>query len=178
MKIFQRFATKCISFYCLHVTISGKRAAIKRIQQMTSLYNIYKKDFACTNVHLYRCTNIIHMVYYFFGQKIIIFYQKKKREIELLEGGKCMTRGVSTIGAEKVKYINTEKDSNLSNSITQNWTDQAIRCYYQNCDCSTCPISKANYSFQCQMASVVKILVAELGHPDRERIWKSIIKAS
>lgn len=104
--------------------------------------------------------------------------QKKKWENELLEGGNYMACGISTIAAEKVKYISVEKDSSLSNSITQNWTDQAIRCFYNNCDCSTCSISKANYSFQCQMASVVKILLDELGRPDRERIWKSIIKAS
>jgi hypothetical protein len=82
----------------------------------------------------------------------------------------------STMG--KVKYINTAKTAGMSNSITQNWTDQAVRCYYNSCDCNKCSISKSNYSFECQMASVVKILLNELGPPDKERIWRSIIKVS
>lgn len=77
----------------------------------------------------------------------------------------------------KIKYINNENDSGMSNSITQNWTDSAIRCYYNNCNCSKCPIANGNYSFNCQMNSVVKILLNELGPPDKERIWKSIITA-
>ena len=66
----------------------------------------------------------------------------------------------------------------MSNSITKNWTDQAIRCFYNNCNCTNCTILKANYSFKCQMSSIVKILVKELGPPDKQRIWKSIIKVS
>lgn len=86
-----------------------------------------------------------------------------------------MSQSTVTIPITKVKYIDND---NMSNSITQNWTDQAIRCYYNNCKCSECSITKANYSFKCQMASVVQILLNELGPPDRDRIWKSIIKAS
>lgn len=78
----------------------------------------------------------------------------------------------------KIKYMSAESQLGMSNSITQNWTDQAIRCYYNNCNCNTCTIANNNYSFECQMASVIKILLHELGPPDKERIWKSIIKAS
>ncbi|MEW5821936.1 MAG: hypothetical protein AB1782_17205 [Cyanobacteriota bacterium] len=89
-----------------------------------------------------------------------------------------MTNSVRAHSAPKIKYISMDRLAGMSNSITQNWTDQAIRCYYSNCDCNTCSIANSNYSFECQMASVVKILLNELGPPDRERIWKSIIRAS
>lgn len=79
---------------------------------------------------------------------------------------------------KKIKYVNTGASTPMSNSITQNWTDQAVRCYYNQCDCTKCSIANSNYSFECQMASVVRILLNELGPPDRERIWRSIIKVS
>ena len=89
-----------------------------------------------------------------------------------------MAQSVRGHAVPKIKYIDQDKHYGMSNSITQNWTDQAIRCYYNNCNCSTCTITKGNYSFECQMASVVRILLKNLGPPDRERIWKSIIRAS
>ena len=79
---------------------------------------------------------------------------------------------------QRVKYLDSGVTGNMSNSITQNWTDQAIRCFYNNCDCNKCTITKGKYSFDCQMASVVRILYKDLGPPDKERIWRSIIKVS
>ncbi len=89
-----------------------------------------------------------------------------------------MAQSVMSCTVPRIKYLSDHDLSRMSNSITQNWTDQAIRCYYNHCDCTTCTIANSNYSFECQMASVVKILLNALGPPDRERIWKSIIKAS
>lgn len=57
----------------------------------------------------------------------------------------------------------------ISDSITQNWTQQALECYYLNCDCKRCSISQGNYSFICQMPRVVETLVATVGAPERER---------
>ena len=53
----------------------------------------------------------------------------------------------------------------ISDSITQNWTEQAIECYKINCDCSKCSISKGNYSFVCQMPKVLDALIKSLGKP-------------
>ncbi|MGD9580495.1 MAG: hypothetical protein AB7V50_03925 [Vampirovibrionia bacterium] len=89
-----------------------------------------------------------------------------------------MSQAAISCNNDRIKYLNNSAAAGMSNSITQNWTDQAIRCYYNSCDCNKCTISKGKYSFDCQMASVVKILYKELGPPDKERIWKSIIKVS
>lgn len=54
----------------------------------------------------------------------------------------------------------------FSDSIMQNWTQQAIECYNLCGDCSRCSIRKANYSFVCQMSKVVNMLLKTLGAPD------------
>ena len=46
----------------------------------------------------------------------------------------------------------------MSESITKNWTEQAIECYKLNGNCKECSIRKAHYSFDCQMPRVVEIL--------------------
>lgn len=56
----------------------------------------------------------------------------------------------------------------ISNSITQNWTEQALECYYLNCDCQKCSISKDNYSFICQMPKVIDTLLETVGEPEKE----------
>lgn len=56
----------------------------------------------------------------------------------------------------------------ISNSITQNWTEQALECYYLNCDCAKCSISKGNYSFICQMPKVIDTLLETVGEPEKE----------
>lgn len=53
----------------------------------------------------------------------------------------------------------------ISDSITQNWTEQAIECYRLNCDCSQCSVSKGNYSFVCQMPKVLDVLIKSIGRP-------------
>ena len=62
-------------------------------------------------------------------------------------------------------YFEPQTDC-ISESITQNWTDQAIECYSIKCDCSQCSISKGNYSFVCQMPKVLDILLKTCGKPD------------
>ncbi|MDD3149460.1 MAG: hypothetical protein PHV68_01380 [Candidatus Gastranaerophilales bacterium] len=72
-----------------------------------------------------------------------------------------------------------EKDKNLrfvvpenqgiSESITQSWTDQAIICYKNGCNCTECSIGKGNYSFVCQMPKVIQILIKKFGEPDENR---------
>lgn len=54
----------------------------------------------------------------------------------------------------------------VSDSIVQSWTPQAIECYKIHSDCANCPITKANYSFICQMKYIVDILLETLGLPD------------
>ena len=53
----------------------------------------------------------------------------------------------------------------ISDSITQNWTEQAIECYRLQCNCEQCSISKGNYSFACQMPKVLDVLIKSLGKP-------------
>lgn len=74
--------------------------------------------------------------------------------------------------AQKVAYLQTKDVSEISNSITKNWTDQAIRCYMNNCNCMECSISQGNYSFVCQMSSVVEILLNQIGPPEQNKVDK------
>lgn len=57
----------------------------------------------------------------------------------------------------------------MSDSITQNWTEQALECYYIDCDCAKCSISKGNYSFICQMPKVIDTLLQTVGEPEKNR---------
>lgn len=54
----------------------------------------------------------------------------------------------------------------ISCSITKNWTEQAIECYKLNGNCEACSIRKAHYSFDCQMPRVIEILKLMNGEPD------------
>lgn len=56
----------------------------------------------------------------------------------------------------------------ISDSITQNWTEQALECYYINCNCKKCSLSKGNYSFICQMPKVIDSLLETVGEPDKK----------
>ena len=58
----------------------------------------------------------------------------------------------------------------ISDSIVQNWTQQAYDCYKINSNCAICPITHAKYSFKCQMKHVVDILLETQGVPDEEAI--------
>lgn len=59
-----------------------------------------------------------------------------------------------------------QNDGELSDSILQSWTPQAIECYELGQNCSKCSITKGNYSFICQMPKVIKVLLQERGKPD------------
>ncbi len=74
----------------------------------------------------------------------------------------------------KISYIPSKENCEISNSITKNWTDQAIRCYLSNCNCMECSVAKSNYSFVCQMSSVVKILLEQIGPPEQNKIDKLV----
>jgi hypothetical protein len=74
----------------------------------------------------------------------------------------------------KISYIPTKDNNEISNSITKNWTDQAIRCYLSNSNCLECSICKSNYSFVCQMSSVIKILLEQIGPPEQNKINKLV----
>ncbi len=65
-----------------------------------------------------------------------------------------------------------EVSDEVSTSITQTWTDQAIKCYLTNADCANCSIPKGEYSFICQMNKVVPVLLKNLGEPDTRRVSK------
>lgn len=58
----------------------------------------------------------------------------------------------------------------ISDSIVQNWTLQALECYKIKCRCEDCPITKAHYSFKCQMMHIVDILLKTKGAPNEKEI--------
>jgi hypothetical protein len=57
------------------------------------------------------------------------------------------------------------QNEGISDSISKNWTEQAVFCYQINCDCEKCEIGRGNYSFVCQMHNVIKKLLVEIGPP-------------
>lgn len=57
----------------------------------------------------------------------------------------------------------------MSVSITQNWTEQAIECYSINCDCKRCSLRNGHYSFICQMPKVIDTLIQTVGVPECEK---------
>lgn len=59
-----------------------------------------------------------------------------------------------------------QNNGEISSSITQSWTEQAIECYSINCDCSKCSLKNGSYSFKCQMPKVIDILINSAGKPD------------
>lgn len=59
-----------------------------------------------------------------------------------------------------------EQPTTISESITRNWTEQALECYHLNGNCAECSIRKAHYSFDCQMPRVVEILKMVNGEPN------------
>lgn len=65
----------------------------------------------------------------------------------------------------------------VSDSIVQSWTPQAIECYNLHSDCANCPITRANYSFKCQMKHIVDILLSTIGVPEEEKQDKNDIVA-
>lgn len=72
---------------------------------------------------------------------------------------------------EKSKFYSIDNEfypqnkGEISDSITQNWTEQALECYSLGCDCSRCSISKGQYSFVCQMPKILDVLINMSGRP-------------
>ena len=69
---------------------------------------------------------------------------------------------------ENVEFYSPENE-NMSDSITQNWTEQALECYYIGCDCAKCSLRHGKYSFICQMPKVIDALLQTVGEPEKER---------
>ena len=68
---------------------------------------------------------------------------------------------------ENVEFYSPGNDE-MSDSITQNWTEQALECYYINCDCKKCSLRNGHYSFICQMPKVIDTLLQTVGEPDKK----------
>ena len=64
------------------------------------------------------------------------------------------------------EIFSPQTSGELSDSIVQNWTLQAIECYELKQKCENCSILKGNYSFVCQMPRVVDALLREYGAPE------------
>lgn len=62
-------------------------------------------------------------------------------------------------------FFTPQTNGELSSSIMQNWTEQALECYNLNQNCKKCSIARGDYSFICQMPKIVKSLVDEFGRP-------------
>ena len=69
--------------------------------------------------------------------------------------------------AGEVFYPQTNGE--LSDSITQNWTEQALECYSINCNCKKCSLANGHYSFICQMPKVIDTLLETIGEPIEKR---------
>ena len=75
-----------------------------------------------------------------------------------------MTISIKIVKDYTDEEFEPQNNGEISESITQNWTEQALECYKLGCDCSRCSISKGKYSFVCQMPKVMKILL-KMGKP-------------
>lgn len=64
------------------------------------------------------------------------------------------------------KLYTAQTNGKMSDSIIQNWTQQAIECYELKQNCKKCSISKGCYSFVCQMPKVIEHLLKTIGKPD------------
>ncbi len=62
------------------------------------------------------------------------------------------------------KFIQNSNNE-LSASITQSWTEQALECYAIGCDCQKCSLRNGQYSFKCQMPKVIDMLINIVGKP-------------
>ncbi len=82
----------------------------------------------------------------------------------MLFGGMDMALSIKFVKDYIDEEFEPQNNGEISESITQNWTEQALECYQLGCDCSKCSISKGQYSFVCQMPKVVKILL-KMGKP-------------
>ncbi len=58
-----------------------------------------------------------------------------------------------------------QTNGEISTSITQSWTEQALECYSISCDCKRCSLANGGYSFVCQMPKIIEILINITGKP-------------
>ena len=82
----------------------------------------------------------------------------------MLEVGECVTN--PPWRREMLNTALQQPATVISDSITKNWTEQALECYSLNGNCAECSIRKAHYSFDCQMPKVVEILKLKVGIPN------------
>lgn len=75
------------------------------------------------------------------------------------------------------EYFECNTNGVISDSIVQNWTQSALDCYNLNCECASCPIANAGYSFKCQMKNIVEVLLKTKGLPDESEIIQQDIAA-
>lgn len=68
------------------------------------------------------------------------------------------------------EIFSPQTNGELSGSIVQNWTLQAIECYELKRNCENCSIAKGSYSFICQMPKVVDLLLKEYGAPSKNLV--------
>ena len=68
------------------------------------------------------------------------------------------------------EHFECQTNGVISDSIVQNWTYQALECYKLKSNCDACPITKAKYSFKCQMKHIVEILLKTQGLPNETAI--------
>ncbi len=80
----------------------------------------------------------------------------------------CM--GFAKSARKIFEFFTPQTNGELSDSLIQNWTPQAIECYEAGKDCSKCSISRGNYSFVCQMPKVVDKLLQDYGEPPQKII--------
>ena len=93
-------------------------------------------------------------------QKLINFINYIKQRIK-----KACRQFKMSVGVRGMQEIYPQTNGEISESITQNWTEQALECYSINCDCKKCSLSKGNYSFICQMPKVIEALISTTGKP-------------
>lgn len=87
-----------------------------------------------------------------------------------------MAVNVAKLGNFTDEEFYPRNNGEISDSITQNWTEQALECYRLNCDCSRCSVSKGNYSFICQMPKVLDVLIKSVGKPS-SKIKLEVVKS-
>ena len=68
------------------------------------------------------------------------------------------------------KSYRPQTNGEISDSIMQNWTKQAIECYEINSECTRCSLKAGNYSFECQMPKIIKALLKTYGPPQNENV--------
>jgi len=81
-----------------------------------------------------------------------------------------LNAGLTFAPYERDWYLSPEERELVSSSISQTWTDQAMKCYMCAADCGNCDIPKGQYSFVCQMNKVVPVLLENIGQPDPHRL--------